>query len=93
MKHEFFKKNDGKWSCRVCQWTFYTCPRKDDCPGLLRIECATDEYKTGDQWKKLGYKPIVQPGHVFPTTDAVSIVHSTTWYRYYHRSNVVKIEA
>jgi hypothetical protein len=55
---------------------------------VLRIERADDEYKTADQWKKLGFEPVIPEGHHYPVTDAVSIVHSTVWYRYYRRDHV-----
>lgn len=90
-KHQPYRKNNGFWSCRVCQWEFASYPNKDTCPGILRIERANDDYKTVDQWKKLGYEVIIPEGKHWSTPDACSIVHSTTRYDYYHRRNVRKI--
>jgi ribosomal protein L37AE/L43A len=91
-KHKVFRRSDGAWSCQVCKWIFQTYPGKKNCPGVLRIEHMTKDYKTEKQWLDLGYKTVAQPGHFFPTTDAVSIVHSTCVYRYYHRDNVKIVE-
>lgn len=92
-KHQPYRKNNGFWSCRVCRWEFASYPNKDTCPGILRIERANDDYKTADQWKKLGYEVIIPEGKHWSTPDACSIVHSTTRYDYYHRRNVRKIGA
>ena len=92
MKHQPYKKNDGAWSCRVCHWRFDTRPNKDNCPGVLRIERANDEYKTEAQWCKLGFEIVIPEGHHYLVVDAVSCVHSTTWYEYYHRDHVRKME-
>jgi hypothetical protein len=91
MKHQVYKKNDGYWSCRVCKWHFDTRPNKANCPGVLRIACADDDYKTEKQWRNLGYEIVLLDGHHYPVTDAVSIVHSTNWHRFYHRSHVKKL--
>jgi len=90
-KHQPYRRNDGFWSCGICRWKFETRPSKDNCPGVLRIECATDEYKTEKQWRKLGFEVVVPEGKVFPVVDAVSIVHSTVWYLYYHRDHVRRL--
>lgn len=90
-KHQPYRRNDGFWSCSICRWKFETRPSKDNCPGVLRIECANDEYKTEKQWRKLGFEVVVPEGKVFPVVDAVSIVHSTVWYLYYHRDHVRRI--
>ena len=92
MKHKAFRKNNGKWSCSVCRWEFDTRPNKDNCPGVLRIWKADENYKTLLQWRALGYEPIISEGRLTPKRDAISIVHSTEWYEYYHRDNVRKIE-
>jgi hypothetical protein len=92
MKHQPYRKNNGFWSCRVCQWIFEWRPNKNNCPGVKRIERANDEYKTEEQWRKLGFDLVVLEGHHYPVTDAVSIVHSTCRYLYYHRDHVKKAE-
>jgi hypothetical protein len=84
MKHQPYRKNDGSYSCRVCQWKFCGYPGKSDCPGVLRIERATDEYKTESQWRKLGFSITVSADNY----DAISIVHSTQRYTYFHRDHV-----
>lgn len=91
MKHKPFRKNNGKWSCSVCHWEFDTRPNKDNCPGLLRIDHATDDYKTEKQWLSLGYELIIPDGQRYIKPDAVAIVHSTETYTYYHRSHVREI--
>lgn len=88
MKHKPYRRNDGFWSCGVCHWKWDTRPSKDNCPGVLRIECANDEYKTMKQWHALGFEVIVPEGKVLPPVDAVSIVHSTNINCYYHRDHV-----
>ena len=84
-KHQPYRRNDGFWSCGVCRWKFATRPNKDNCPGILRIERANDEYKTMKQWNKLGFVVVVDK------PDAVSIIHSTDWHAYYHRDHVRQI--
>lgn len=91
MKHQAYRKNDGSWSCRVCCWHFETRPSKNNCPGVLRIERANDEYKTLAQWAKLGFEPIKTNERPYFVRDAISIVHSTVWYEYYHRDHVKKL--
>jgi hypothetical protein len=83
MKHQPCRRNDGFYSCRVCQWRFVARPSKNNCPGILRIERGNDTYKTLAQWKKKGFAPVTAD-----VIDAVSIVHSTQQYEYYHRDNV-----
>ena len=68
-KHQPYRRNDGFWSCGVCKWKFATRPSKDNCPGVLRIERANDDYKTKKQWRKLGFELIpdehgLSPKHV-----------------------------
>jgi len=91
MYHKPYRRNDGFWSCSVCRWKFQTRPNKDNCPGVMRIERANDEYKTEKQWLKIGFKVVVPKGRVFPLSDAISIVHSTNWHHYYHRDHVLLI--
>ena len=88
MKHKPYRRNDGFWSCGVCKWKFATRPSKDNCPGVLRIERANDEYKTEKQWRKRGFEVIPDEHGLAPKPDAVSIVHSTDWHGYYHRDHV-----
>jgi len=88
MKHKPYRRNDGFWSCGVCKWKFATHPSKDNCPGVLRIERASDEYKTKKQWRKLGFEVIPDEHGLSPKPDAVSIVHSIDWHGYYHRDHV-----
>ncbi|MDL1909721.1 hypothetical protein FBQ81_03355 [Chloroflexi bacterium CFX6] len=90
-KHQPYRRNDGFWSCSVCKWKFQTRPSKDNCPGILRIERATAEYKTRKQWRKLGFEPIPADELRDTPYDAVSIVHSTDWHGYYHRDHVRRI--
>ena len=90
MKHEVFRTHDGAWSCRVCRWRFETRPNKNNCPGILRIAHANDEYKTEKQWRALGYEIVIPDGAHYPVTDAVSIIHSTDKYLYYHKNHVIK---
>jgi hypothetical protein len=87
-KHQPYRRNDGFWSCGVCHWKFETRPSKDNCPGVLRIERANDEYKTEKQWRKLGFEIVIPDGEDYTRPDAVSIVHSTDWHLYYHRDHV-----
>jgi len=91
-KHQPYRKNNGFWSCGLCHWEFQTRPSKDNCPGILRIAQATDEYKTRKQWRKLGFEPIPPvDGDPYIPYDAISIVHSTDWHGYYHRDHVRRI--
>lgn len=90
-KHQPYRRNDGFWSCSVCRWKFATRPNKDNCPGILRIECANDEYKTIKQWRKLGFEVVIPEGRDFARPDAVSIIHSTDWHLYFRRNHVRKI--
>lgn len=91
-KHQPYRKNNGFWSCSVCHWEFQTRPNKDNCPGILRIERANDEYKTVKQWRKLGFEVIKSDDDPeLPRPDAVSIVHSTDWHVYYRRDHVRRI--
>lgn len=90
-KHQPYRRNDGFWSCSVCRWQFHTRPSKDNCPGVLRIERANDEYKTVKQWQKLGFEVIIPEGEGFRNFDAVSIIHSTDWHGYYHRDHVRRL--
>jgi hypothetical protein len=92
LKHQPYRRNDGFWSCRVCRWKWDTRPSKDNCPGVLRIERANDEYKTMKQWRELDFEVIVPEGKVLPPVDAVSIVHSAKINRYHHRDHVRRIE-
>jgi hypothetical protein len=92
MKHKPYRKNNGRWSCSVCRWEFLTRPNKDNCPGILRIEKANDDYKTKKQWKKLGFELVIPEGRDYTRADAVSIIHSTDWHRYYHRDHVRKAD-
>jgi len=82
-KHQPYRRNDGFWSCSVCKWKFESKPRADNCPGILRIECANDEYKTAAQWRKLGFEPVD-----IGDADATSHGHSSKWHYYYHRDHV-----
>jgi len=82
-KHQPYRRNDGFWSCGVCKWKWDTRPSRDDCPGILRIEHATDEYKTTAQWRKLGFEPVD-----LGDADATSHGHSSKWHYYYHRDHV-----
>jgi len=82
-KHQPYRRNDGFWSCGVCKWKWDTRPSRDDCPGILRIEHATDEYKTAAQWRKLGFEPVD-----LDDADATSHGHSSKWHYYYHRDHV-----
>ena len=82
-KHQPYRRNDGFWSCSVCKWKFISKPSADNCPGVLRIECANDEYKTAAQWRKLGFEPVD-----IGDADAVSHGHSSKWHYYYRRDHV-----
>ena len=82
-KHKPYRRNDGFWSCSVCKWKFATKPSADNCPGILRIECANDEYKTAAQWRKLGFEPVD-----IGDADATSHGHSSKWHYYYRRDHV-----
>ena len=82
-KHQPYRRNDGFWSCSVCKWKFTSKPSADNCPGVLRIECANDEYKTAAQWRKLGFEPVD-----IGDADAVSHGHSSKWHYYYRRDHV-----
>ena len=82
-KHQPYRRNDGFWSCGVCKWKWDTRPSRDDCPGILRISHATDEYKTAAQWRKLGFEPVD-----IDDADATSHGHSSKWHYYYHRDHV-----
>ncbi len=82
-KHQPYRRNDGFWSCSVCKWKFASKPSADNCPGVLRIECANDEYKTAAQWRKLGFEPVD-----IGDADAVSHGHSSKWHYYYRRDHV-----
>lgn len=88
IKHKPYKKNNGRWSCSICKWEFYTRPNKKNCPGRLRIEHADNDYKTEIQWKKLGFEIVPLEGENYRPADAVSIVHSTDRHLYYHRAHV-----
>ena len=82
-KHQPYRRNDGFWSCSVCKWKFVSKPSADNCPGVLRIKCANDEYKTAAQWRKLGFEPVD-----IGDADAVSHGHSSKWHYYYRRDHV-----
>jgi len=82
-KHQPYRRNDGFWSCSVCKWKFTSKPSADNCPGILRIECANDEYKTAAQWRKLCFEPVD-----IGDADAVSHGHSSKWHYYYRRDHV-----
>jgi hypothetical protein len=82
-KHQPYRRNDGFWSCSVCKWKFISKPSADNCTGVLRIECANDEYKTAAQWRKLGFEPVD-----IGDADAVSHGHSSKWHYYYRRDRV-----
>ena len=82
-KHQPYRRNDGFWSCGVCKWQWDTRPSRDDCPGILRIAHATDEYRTAAQWRKLGFEPVD-----IGDADATSHGHSSKWHYYYHRDHV-----
>jgi hypothetical protein len=90
MRHQTYKRNDGYFSCRVCQWKFETRPGGDNCPGYLRIEHETEDYKTYKQWKSAGYDLIIPEGRISTPIGAVAIVHSTNYVYYYHREYAVK---
>jgi hypothetical protein len=90
-KHQPYRKNNGFWSCGLCHWEFQTRPSKDNCPGILRIAQATDEYKTRKQWRKLGFEVIPDDELGDRRYDAISIIHSTDWHGYYHRDHVRRI--
>ena len=82
-KHQPYRRNDGFWSCSVCKWKFASKPSADNCPGILRIKCANDEYKTAAQWRKLGFEPVD-----IGDADATSHGHSSKWHYYYRRDHV-----
>jgi len=82
-KHQPYRRNDGFWSCGVCKWHWDTRPSHNDCPGILRIAHATEEYKTAAQWRKLGCEP-----YHLDDADATSHGHSSKWHYYYHSDHV-----
>lgn len=81
--HIFHRGNDGFWLCIICRWKFASKPSKNDCPGILRILGANDEFKTLKQWRKLGFEPVD-----IGDPDATSHGHSSKWHYYYCRGNV-----
>ncbi|HLA87217.1 MAG TPA: hypothetical protein VJL10_04290 [Anaerolineales bacterium] len=85
-KHQPYRRNDGFWSCGVCKWKWDTRPYADNCPGVLRIQCSNDEYKTRAQWRKLGFELVD-----IDDADAVSHGHSSKWHYYYHRDHMRRI--
>lgn len=91
MKHQPYRKNNGRWGCGICKWEWDTRPNKDNCPGRLRIAQANDEYKTRNQWKKLGFEPVTDKHGLEVDFDAVSCIHSTDWHGYFHRDHVQPI--